>query len=252
MWKQNDREDEKFCTEAFGLHLKKLCAVDRLVWVRGDEPPDRYMVIGDERYAVEITRLVASIPLAMESSRPLLAVDAIYDRFARDLEKKALTQGILDGAYSIYFAKSIIGRLDLERDASASALDFIRDTQCDEVSDTYSFYSSASSRQLGWIVKHHRRYPRICCARHPVVASDAALCREALRILDERVETKIQKLKKVQLPKVLLLLDATLLMDIEHFLASPVQRSWQESFCAAFLIRGDSEVAQLRSRIAEW
>ena len=252
MRKRNNKEEERFCTEAFELHLSKHCTVERIIWEGGDEPPDCYLLIGDQRYAVEITSLVASIPLEMKAGRPLPAVDALYDRFAKDLERQALNRGILNGAYSIFFARSIVGLQELEREASEFALEFVRDTQCDELSNIRPFYSSASSRPLGWIIKHHRDYPRVCCARHPIVASDTALYHEALRILDDRVETKIRKLKKVLLPKVLLLLDATVLIDLEHFRASPVQSSWRESFCAAFLVRGNGEVVQLWSRVAEW
>lgn len=252
MWKRVGKASEEHCTQIFERYLEERFDVRDVAWEEGKEPPDRYMIVQDRRYAVEITTLIASIPLATKSKRPLPGIHAIHARFVEKMERTALDQGILDGAYSVCFGSSIVGRRELEREVSDFILDFVRRTGGDDASEPKAFYSSTSYRPLGWIVKHHRRYPRLCGAPPPIVASEAALCREARRILEDRVTEKTRKLERITLPKVLLLLDATLLMELANFLACPVQRAWEESLDAAFLIRGDSEVTELWSRIVNW
>ena len=243
---------EETCAQIFEQYLKEHFAVHSIVWEEGDEPPDRYMLVQDRRYAVEVTTLVASLPLACNSKRPLPGIHAIHDRLVEETERIALERGILDGAYSVCFIRSIVGRRELEREASDFILDFVKETSGDDTSELRRFDSSSSYLPLGYIVKHHRKYPRLCGGQPPIVASEAALCREARRILEDRVKTKIGKLARLGLPKVLLLLDATLLMEPKYFLANPMRSNWEESVDAAFLIRGDGEVTELWSRIVRW
>ncbi len=252
MWRGIGKDAEENCILAFQHYLEDQFSVRRMLWEAGDEPPDRYMCIQDRRYAVEVSTLIASVPVLDVTKRPLPGIHAIHERLVEETERIALELGILDGAYSVCFIRSIVNRPELEGEVSDFILDFVRRTNGDDTSEPRSFYSSNDYRPLVLVAKHHRKHARLFGTPPPIVASDVDLHCEARRILADRVTDKIRRLQGLPSPKILLLLNATLLIDSTVLLSCPVQRVWEESIDAAMLISGENEVAPLWSRIVNW
>lgn len=115
-----------------------------------------------------------------------------------------------------------------------------------------SYRAPRSSRTLVWLVKHHARYPRLDSAPPTISAFEGECIAEAQRILDERVSEKAMRFRGIPSPRVLLLWDATSLLETEHFLRATRRRDWPESIEAAYLLRESQEVHELWSAIDGW
>ena len=235
----------------FAHYLAEQLGIREVGWEKG-ETPDRVMSLQDRQYAVEITTLIESIPLAADSKRPLSESHAIHARLVEGIEKTALCQGILDGACSVCFGVSVVGRPEFEPEVSRFVLDFLRKTSGIDRSEPETLPAPSSSRTLVWIVKHHKRYPRLCYAHPPIAAWGTEFDNEAQRIIEERVTEKIRKLANVELPKVLLFWDATSLIEPASLRAISVRKEWTDFIDAAFLVRYDGQVEELWSRILNW
>lgn len=255
MWKAIGREGEDPCVQLFRRYLEKRLDAENVVLEKvamGEDPPDYFMLVQNRRYAVEITTLIASIPLKASTSRPLPEIHEIHTRLIKKIEKSAYDQGILDGAYSVCYGESIIDHPELECHVFDFVLDFMRSTRGIDRSDPMMLRSPASLHPLVWIVKHHRRYARLCCTPPVIVASEAEVNTAAQRILAERVAEKIRRLTGLTLPKILLLWDAFFPFGVAQFLPTPVQEDWEESIDATFLVQHSGKVTELWSRIINW
>jgi hypothetical protein len=95
------RLDEEFAKESFSRALSGLGVSGKVVWAPGTEPPDFFLSLDAERFAVEVTRIVGQIELGgkRESKRKS---GAVLQRFAEDLQNIAREQEILRGAYVMW------------------------------------------------------------------------------------------------------------------------------------------------------
>jgi hypothetical protein len=56
-------EREEFCRSRFDAYLQQRNVSERIEWQEGPEPPDYYLAVGDQRFAVEVTTISEKLML---------------------------------------------------------------------------------------------------------------------------------------------------------------------------------------------
>ena len=243
---------EEPAAAAFAQYLRRTHQAQGIGWKKGSDPPDLVMSHGESSVAVEVTSLIESVPLGGSSPRNLRESTALHHALVKAIEEEVLAAGILDGAYSVCFGYSVVGRRELEPVVREHVIRYVSETQAEEKAPPKSHAVPGSSRTLLWIVKHHTKYPRLAPAAPPQSAFGGECRAEAERLLAERISSKVTRFAGVSAPRVLLLWDATCLLDEEHFLGATHRAEWLESIEAAYLVRDADRVYELWSSIVEW
>jgi len=98
------RSDEEHCRVAFDRFLEGENPASHREWCEvpaDQEPPDYYLTLGAERYAVEVTSVVEFVDVL---PKPLsqITLNQSAERLVHKAEAIASRQGILSGAYAVY------------------------------------------------------------------------------------------------------------------------------------------------------
>src|SRR5262245_40677912 len=95
-----NRIDEICARDAFAPHLQAR-GYPGAVWEPGSQPPDWYLTLTAECYAVEVTQVMETVAVGglKLSERGLTGA---LNRAVADLEEEAKRAGILSGAYHIH------------------------------------------------------------------------------------------------------------------------------------------------------
>lgn len=198
------RLDEEFAKESFSRIFPRLGISEQVVWERGTEPPDFFLTLGAELYAVEVTRIVGQIELNGRRE-PKRKSAAILQRFADELQDTAREQGILRGAYVLWLEPTD----DFKEVAPKARLAFL-----DYVSRTKDLASAPGEtvlkkRGLHWsITKFHDNKTYLLATRSE---GTGGLLSEVVKdfpgLLSIALETKAAKLAALSMPRILLLVD---------------------------------------------
>ncbi len=97
-------KDEEFCREAFDGFLRKHLAKEEPRWdgvKQCDEPPDYYLDIGTDRFAVEVTSIVDYITVN-GSEKSSVGIAAGLVEFCKERGQEALDEGVLHGCYELF------------------------------------------------------------------------------------------------------------------------------------------------------
>jgi hypothetical protein len=229
------RRDEEFARESFSRALPRFGSSEPVSWEEGTEPPDFFLNLGAERYAVEVTRIVGQIELGgrKESKRKS---GALLQRFADELQVTALEQGILRGAYVLWL-EPIPDFKEVAPLARAAFLDYVARTK---------------SRGLHWsITKFHDEKTYLLATRSEGTGGRLSeIVKDFPGLVNSAVESKAAKLSAINIPHILLLVDdyhyASADLWRHGILASPCQsfhaiaRVFQEFECQILYARNNA------------
>lgn len=198
------RLDEEFAKESFSRAFLRLGISDLAVWAKGKEPPDFFLTLGAELYAVEVTRIVGQVELGgrRESKRKSAA---ILQRFADDLQDTAREQGILRGAYVLWLEPT---------DDFKEIAPKVRRAFLDYVSRTKDLPSAPREtvlkrHGLHWsITKFHDKKTYLLATRSEGTGGLLSeVVKDFPRLLGAALEAKTAKLASLSMPRILLLVD---------------------------------------------
>jgi hypothetical protein len=245
------RAAEDPCAEAFAVYLKQYCGVSDPTWIPG-EAPDRTLRCNGREYAVEITCLLESIPLGDDAAHKRTSSEAFHREIGKRIERKARQAGILNGTYSICFVQSLIDHRVLVNKAEAFCLQFIGSTKDMHVDELSNVDIRSADCELLWIVKHNTRRAAIAVAPPMIVCWDGDCLHEAKRLLKERIEVKAATMSSDKRPKILLLWDSTVLLDLDHFKRAAADVTPVPPFAAVYLVQGLERTIPIWSAVHEW
>ena len=198
------RRDEEFARQAFSGALARLGVSEPVVWEEGAEPPDFFLGIGVERYAVEVTRVVGQVELGgrRESKRKS---GTVLQRFADELQDTARQQGILRGAYVLWL-EPISDFKDVEPKARAAFLQYVSRTR--ELSSAIEEIV-LKRRGLHWSIRklHDQKTYLLATRSEGTGGLLSEVVEDFPGLLKTAVETKVAKLTAVNMPHILLLVD---------------------------------------------
>ena len=212
------RYDEEFCKRVFHQFLCHFYRRDALRWepvIQPQEPPDYYLRIAGQRYAVEVTTVMEQVSLGKWPG-PLPGRSAPH-RLIREVEAQAQRRQLLNGAYVVEMEPTA----DLNGDEDGlrrALLEYIARTREHVAAARVVVYRRNGCR---WAIWKYAKYRNVI---KPVTHVHDAWQRQVQgqlhELIEERVRTKAFKLHGVGQPKILLLFDQY------HY---GLDRSWAEA-----------------------
>ena len=183
-------------------------------WRDGEDPPDFYLSIGNQEFAVEVTTLEHVLDTDSGREVRMLAYSGSVDTLVREIEAEAIKQGILNGTYDTSANGPFDAFGSLRKAIMDGALDYVRRTQNLPQADYEEIVSQGvryfriqkikaeGARILPGLLSYGPGRSLVAW----VESDDVRL--EACRLLRKALLDKKEKLKNVPLPKILLLRNA--------------------------------------------
>jgi hypothetical protein len=209
------REDEEFAKSRFEAYVRSRLPKKTIVWTPGDEPPDYYLTVGQDEFAVEITTLMDKVT----TPRKEVTVEGLYasyDDFVKEIEAEASKSGILSGEYCVTFAPAHLDIYRKRKILQNEVLDFIRNTQ------TYPEVTATNMEIDGLpycsIFKGQGKIPRVCIVGYPFVSKwDGEAIQQSYIILQNAIDTKAKKPAQLQKQKILVLRSTAVFSQVEIY-----------------------------------
>jgi hypothetical protein len=180
-------------------------------WRRGADPPDFYLRWESHSFAVEVTR-VMNVHSLGGPPMSTHGVRAALEGLIRVVENQAQSEGVLSGTY-VMFLSPVADLRDHRSAIITSALNYIRTTQGLGVGPEHVLQRRPGGRSLrirkvgpsgehigGWIT------PEPMKRAHTIRADLTRLCGDVLA-------RKADRLRRIRLPRVLLLIDSYVFGD---------------------------------------
>ncbi len=136
--------------------------------------------------------------------------------------------------------------------AEAFCLQFIESTRDLYVDELSNVDIRSADCNLLWIVKHNTRRSAIAVAPPIIMFWDGDCLQEAKRLLKERIGAKAATMSSDKRPKILLLWDSTILLDLDHFKRAAVDVMPILPFAAVYLVQGIERTLPIWSTVSEW
>lgn len=201
------RQDEEFCKHTFHSFLAHFYRSDNLFWEPVSpcqEPPDYYLRILNQRYAVEVTTVMEP-PSPNHWQAPSAEESRLY-RLVKRVERQAEQRGHMQGSYVVEG-----GPVDnfgtCQRKLRQALLEYIRRTREPIEAPRVVLHRS---RRSEWAIRKYARYRNVIKLVAPKGLGDhwreEVCCRLRERIA-ERLDTKAKKLQGLSMPVILLLFD---------------------------------------------
>lgn len=208
-------EAEPPCVEVLEKHLRRLFPDEQVSSRRNeDDPPDYYLDIADTTYAVEVTSLMENVDVVGKRERalPRVGYRSHFDDLVEEVEKKAVERGVLRGTYSVIFIDRLAYGKVKRKVVRRFILDYLEETrgleQADEASGPPNRLVDARSCEVLWIIKHSSDGTCLLCAAPPFAVWTQA---EAERMVSEAIVRKVERLKSVTEPRILVLHNAAVI-----------------------------------------
>lgn len=221
------RQHEEFTKSAFDTLLKRLFPPTAVLWEevpQSKEPPDWYLQIGSDRYAVEATSIhISTLSGQMSSVR----ISAALHQFINQIEATAIKEGILTGTYAVSLCP-IPDFPTVKEMLRQRLLDYIRDTQSVPSApraDVWEVgYQSVSIQKL------HSAEKSVAEVIFFDFKWECEIQQEISKYLTEMLEKKRAKLARVCEPVILLILDAYEQANTEQWLQAVLEIPSREAF----------------------
>jgi len=225
---------EEFCKKSFHKFLKKDDSIKNIEWCIGNNPPDYILKLKNKSFAVEVTTIMEKIEVG-KGSIGLVSIQKSLQRLLDEIEKEALSQGILRGSYAVSFNKPV-SDFRKERIAIKDALlNFIKETKNEQNTGEIRIYKKVDEKISVLKVDEspNRIYfgPALARAKWHGEAKQ-----EALEIIQQIIDNKTKKLSKISLPKILLIYNHHSFMDLEDYKNFCISIERKQEFHSIFIV----------------
>jgi len=226
------KPEEIWCKDQFSAELRSLLPHASAQWQPGAEPPDFFVELLGIRFAVEATALVDYVTLG-KTRLPDVTIYRSTNKLVQGIESAALQQGVLAGAYGVWFSDPID---NLGRNApgiKARALEYISETRDASTAQQVDLLPSCPGRLS--IFKVSDRAASVSPGWSNGEAKwEAQIVSESHSSLTETLEEKMRKLQAVVEPKILLVENALMLgpaapAAFHSYVLSPQHASFYEA-----------------------
>lgn len=239
------QRDEEFARETFHAFLQE--RGETPFWEVGSEPPDYFLMLGGQRYGVEVTQVMEefSIGGGKLTSR---AIQSFLLSVAKSIEDEARNRGILHGTYNLS-AKAVENFSAIQDSVMQSVLEYIEQTQDLRSARTVRI---RTVRGKSWYISKIE-YPRdwVACTTSSGTNIDEDSPTSVASLLRKPVEGKVKRLATIPFPNILLLLDAFGLSSWETWEAA-LQSVNTSSLHTVARITGNRRVQVLTTREPQW
>src|SRR5215204_4204234 len=198
-------QSEEFCRTQFDIWLRRNYPSAVISWEylsQLQQPPDFYLVMDGEKYAVEVTTVMRKVTIG-----GIPMSDATTDNYLRnlvlDVAARCHERGILRGTYFVSFPEGVSIFKETKKKLEAAIAEYVLRTQHDESAPAEAII--IDNQMIAEIDKEHTRNDFI----YPILSGyggwESETYKEFCPILKEDVAVKKEKLRSVPQPWILLL-----------------------------------------------
>jgi len=245
------RPREEISKEEFHRIIQELFPESSIVWKdvpQSEEPPDWYLTIEKERYAVEATTIVDLLQFPSDKNVSVLGIVNSLNSFIKRIDESAREQGILLGTYSIILHP--IPNFHLHRKKITNdLLNYIRDTK-DVLSAPEYTIDYGKGKKIS-IKKGNFNLDRVVGGT-TMSKREGDIRIDLVRIVANTLAIKSDKLQGIPEPKILLLLDQyqySFMVDWSSVIPLCPERM---NFCCIFYVRPNDNSIILWANSPKW
>lgn len=201
------RADEEFCKRCFNSYLISMIKDKRIRWEEEiNDPPDYYLCLDDKKYAVEVTIITEIIKVDSKELSHAALINSV-NKFLHEVEKLCLSEGILSGLYGFSYWGPFSNFRQTKEKIKKSIIDYVHRTREDKQAPEEPIIAYGDERCS--IQKLQNKKQGIIKTLGPTFVKWEKEAQEvACKILQHAINDKVFKLRKINLPKILLLMNA--------------------------------------------
>jgi hypothetical protein len=202
------RDDEELCKSVFNTYLLTLFASEEIIWTpvkQKDEPPDFYLELAGENYAVEVTSLIEKMRMGGGIALPYFSTFFPLKQLVDEVSIRARKDDCLQGGYLVVFKEPFENFGNIKSRLEEGLLDYILKTK-DEASAPESTIYKKFDR-VCTITKVHNQTNEVNTFWNRdginIDGMESGICHLAKKAIQE----KEHLLRNISLPKIILLYD---------------------------------------------
>ena len=211
---------------------------------QAEEPPDYWLSIGTQRFAVEVTTLVTEYSQAGKTPASEIGIGASIARLCEAIEASAKEAGILRGLYVLCFEPPFDNFFPSKRAIADQAREFIAKTKD---SPQTGFMPCRAPEGQQFLIQ--KTSAQTCGVGHAMGSSSGGWAGDVeiqvQSLLDQVIAEKAGKLEGVKEPKILLLLDEYFCADATVHERCCKNVKAAPSFRAIFLVTEAERVSRI-------
>ncbi len=224
--------DEEYAKNSFHNFLVRELSIEQLSW-KESETPDFYLNINNSTFGLEITSLMSSLNKE-NINLPIAAIYAITHEIKTRISECAKSLDMLDGAYLLRINKPIKINKSEKNKIIKNAVKYIQESQKTlKRSSLVLFHKNSANIE---IEKIHSKKQYVGITGPTITRWEGEAKEEIYNILQERIISKAKKLDKVNLPKILVLLDRYHFADYDQYREAILEIQEKNKFNLIFLV----------------
>ena len=229
-------KSEIICQTIFNQYLASKCTSSIIKWFDGDEPPDYYLTVNGESYAVEVTALIERINSGL-GEKSINTISHSLQRMVDEAEHEADLRGDLNGRYTVYLLEPVERFAKLRVSITKKIIEYVRATKsADSLPQEVLLWQNG--RTCVAIAKSASQ-PSMIDSFDCIEGSDGwleELKATAYKLLQTAVNVKSRKMSHLDLPKILILDNQYLLADIDYYSACVSEVKGLDAFSVVFVV----------------
>ncbi|HXV63934.1 MAG TPA: hypothetical protein VEK15_24760 [Vicinamibacteria bacterium] len=201
------RADEEYCKDTFSTFLARHFAGSQVSWSevpQNEEPPDYYLTIDGKRYAVEVTSLIDDVIIGESVRMSNVGARRSLVTLCEDMKRNLAERGLLFGAH-VMTLQPIEGLRDLRPLIEKRVIEYVQRTRFEKAAAREVLVRKGRARIA--IQKHHDQSDQLYWVISGGAKWEGQMRHDIARLLEEALRDKRRKLREVETPIILLLLD---------------------------------------------
>lgn len=245
------RRFEETTKASFDDLLKRLLPTKTIVWEevpQAHEPPDWYLQVGTDRYAVEATSISRHYS-TQTGEKPENSIIATLNRFVKEIEVTAIKEGSLSGGYIISLC-TIPNFSKVKGKIREKILNYIQCTRNVSVADCCNVWEANDWPIKIQKIKGQPNFVEFTFSGDPML--ECEIKERLFKLLATSIEAKKERLKHILEPIILLVLDAFDLADDKLWNQAVLEIPAREAFHAICRIAPPEPAMILWSARRDW
>ena len=202
------REDEELCRSIFDVHLLTLFEREEINWIPVEkryEPPDFYLELAGDKYAVEVTSIIEKIRIGTKGEISYLSTLFPLKELVDRVSDRAKQDGYLHGGYLVMFKDPFENFAKIKTRLETDLLEYIANTKNKNSSPELTIFEKYDQKCTITKVHNQANEVRMLWDRGGINVDglEADIC----RLVKERLHEKEYRLRNIRLPKIILLYD---------------------------------------------
>ena len=237
---RKERKFEKICRECFNKHLSKKLSIKDIKWkINNDDPPDYFYTINDKDYAVEATSIDDRIKVGLKKL-PFLSLFNSQFRLIKEVQKELEDKGVGSGTYHVSSSGTHPKYKSFENSIKESIIKFILDNKSVDSTDPIRIFQK--NELIYFIIKDNNSKPLKINPGYIYEKNKEKAKNEFFALLQQIINEALQKISKnSNLPKILLLLNTSFIVEEEDYKDFVYKLEFLEEFQIIFMCKSEEE-----------